>query len=276
MWALEHPAPRARSLLADTPGPLLGVLGGLVAFGFVVTRVVDLPAPVVSAVGVASGHGALLATALAWARDGQGTSRGVVPRDVLVMLVLLGVAGGLGALGPLGAPGYLGPALWLGWIARGGRLAGLGLRRPEPARAVALGAVAGLGLGVHLLVAASLTVGHHARLVPPPADYLSALAYDVGINVPAAECFFRGALFDRAQRRWPATAATAVATGPYLVRYLLDPLLPRSAAFVVGAAFYLSILGTLNCWLFRWSGALWPGLASALGFFAAYRLLGTD
>ena len=91
----------------------------------------------------------------------------------------------------------------------------------------------------------------------------------------AAECLFRGALFNRAQRRWSFATALALATAAYVARYLVDPLLPKSVEWVVGAVFYLTLLSAGNCWLFWWSGSLVPGVVSALVFFAAYRLLGT-
>ena len=51
------------------------------------------------------------------------------------------------------------------------------------------------------------------RIPPDTREALAALAYDVGANVLAAECFFRGALFNRAQRRWSFAAAAALASG---------------------------------------------------------------
>jgi hypothetical protein len=44
---------------------------------------------------------------------------------------------------------------------------------------------------------------------------------------------------------------------------------------LTGATIYLTLLSAANSWLFWWSGSLLPALASALAFFAAYRLLGT-
>jgi hypothetical protein len=94
--------------------------------------------------------------------------------------------------------------------------------------------------------------------------------------VLAAECFFRGALFNRAQRRWSFAVAVTLSTMGYVLRYLVDPLLPKSADLVVGAVFYLALLGAINCWLLWWSQSLVPGLLSALVFFAAYRTLGVS
>src|SRR3989442_344560 len=176
---------------------------------------------------------------------------------------------GLGASGPLV---YLAPPLWLCVLARDGRLGALGLG-PVALRGLAAGALVGVFLGSHLLVSASRTAGLQVRL-PPPPEMLSALAYDVGANVLAAECFFRGALFNRAQRRWSFAAAVTLATAAYVFRYLIDPLLPMRVELVVGAIFYLALLGAINCWLLWWSESLVPGLLSALIFFAAYRALG--
>jgi hypothetical protein len=142
-----------------------------------------------------------------------------------------------------------------------------------PRRALLAAVVLGAFLGGHLLVSASLTLGVRLRL---DRTVLAALVYDVGASVPAAECFFRGALFNRAQRRWSAAAGWALATVAYVARYLVDPLLPKSVEWLVGAAFYLTLLSAGNCWLFWWSGSLVPGGVAALLFFAAYRLLGTD
>ena len=86
-------------------------------------------------------------------------------------------------------------------------------------------------------------------------------AYDVGARVISAECFFRGALFNRLQRRWSFGAAAALATALAVARSLVDPLMPGQVEAMVGALFYLTILGAANCWL-----------ASAL-FFFAYRAL---
>src|SRR5439155_18457685 len=82
------------------------------------------------------------------------------------------------------------------WLARRGRLATLGLAGPVPGRALLAAVALGAFLGGPLLVSPSLTLG--VRLRPDPGGVLSALAYDAGANVLAAECFFRGALFNRA------------------------------------------------------------------------------
>src|SRR5947207_1848174 len=82
---------------------------------------------------------------------------------------------------------------------------------------------AGALLGAHLLVSASRTFGLHARL-DHAAEVLGAIGYDVGANVLAAECFFRGALLNRALGRWSFATAATGSTIAYIVRYLVDPL----------------------------------------------------
>ena len=57
------------------------------------------------------------------------------------------------------------------------------------------------------------------------------------------------------------------------MRYLTDPLLPGEIEVVIGALFYITILGVINCWLLWWSGSLAPGLLSSALFFLAYRVL---
>jgi len=115
-------------------------------------------------------------------------------------------------------------------------------------------------------------LGYQFRLVPAERP-LAALAYDVGANVLSAECFFRGALFGSWQRRWGFWGAAGAATGLSVLRYLVDPALPRTLEALVGAFFYLSLLGLSGCALLAWSGSLLsPALASLL-FFAAYRML---
>jgi hypothetical protein len=91
--------------------------------------------------------------------------------------------------------------------------------------------------------------------------------------VLAAECFFRGALFDRAQRRWSLAVAALVTTAACLARYLVDPLLPRTLEVAAGAAFYIGLLSAGSCWLYWRSGSVVPGLAAGVVFFTVYRLL---
>jgi hypothetical protein len=266
MWALDQPyAPRAERLFAGTPVALLAVLAAGAVAAVALVQVGFLPPRTLLVVGVTAGHGALLATALAWT--------GVSPPSQLAAVGLLAVAATAAGYVPLGAFAYLLPALWVLRLAAFGQLAGLGLGTPVSWRGVIAGALAGAGLASHLLVSASRTLGVQVRVDHVP-DVLAAIAYDVGANVLAAECFFRGALFDRAQRRWSFGVAATMATAAYVLRYVVDPLLPKQIELVVGAIFYLALLGAINCWLLWSTESLAPGLVSALVFFAVYRTLG--
>jgi len=266
MWALDQPyAPRADRLFADTPLALLAVLAVGVGTAGVLAELAALPPHAVRVVGVTAGHGALLATALAWVRVSSASGA--------IAVALLGLAAAAAGLGVLGALAYLGPALWVFRLAAGGQLTGLGLGTPVSLRGVITGALVGSGLASHLLVSASRTLGVQIRVDRVP-EVLAAMAYDVGANVLTAECFFRGALFNRAQRRWSFAAGATLSTLATVARYLLDPLLPKNVELVVGAVFYLALLGAINCWLLWRFESLVPGLVSALIFFAAYRTLG--
>jgi len=212
---------------------------------------------------VVAGHGALLATALAWATRASGPA--------WVALALLGGAAAAARLHRLGALAYLAPALWVAFLAARGRLAALGLAASIPFRALALGFALGAFIGAHLLISASRTLGY--RLRDDPGEVAVWIAYDLGANVLAAEGFFRGALFNRVQRRASFATGVAVSTAACLIRYLVDPLLPRGAAIVIGTVFYLSLVSVVNCWLLWWSGSLVPAFATSMSFFAAYRML---
>jgi hypothetical protein len=268
VWALEQPhEPRAEPLVAGTP---LGLLIALFAGGAVVLAVAGESRSAAAVVAVAIGHGALVATAIGWASHDDGRGGAAVQGAIVVGLLALAAA--LARLGPVAALAYLAPAGSIAvWSARG-RLRTLGLGVPVSARALAAGAVVGAVLGGHLLVSASRTLGYrpHTELMA----MVAALGYDAGANVLAAEVFFRGALFNRAQRRWSLGAAAALSTAAYVARYLVDPLLPPTLEIVIGAAFYLTVLSLANCWLLWRSGSLLPGMVAGLAFFTAYRLLG--
>jgi hypothetical protein len=167
---------------------------------------------------------------------------------------------------------YLVPGAWLARLGLGGHLAGLAVRWPRPVAAVGVGALLGGLLGSHLLLTAARTLGHGLRR-DGLLDYLGALAYDAGANIPATEALLRGVLFDRLHRRSTLAVALGVTTGASVARYVMDPLLPKTLEVVAGAIFYVSLLGLATGWLRWWSGSLLPGLAAALAFFAAYRLL---
>src|SRR5438876_8806410 len=99
---------------------------------------------------------------------------------------------------------------------------GLALGPPVSPRPVVVAVLAGAGLASHLLISASRTLGVQVR-VDHGSDVLAAIAYDLGANVLAAECFFRGALFNRAQRRWAFAGAAPIATAASVLRYGVHP-----------------------------------------------------
>ncbi|HUG37461.1 MAG TPA: CPBP family glutamic-type intramembrane protease, partial [Candidatus Limnocylindrales bacterium] len=136
-----------------------------------------------------------------------------------------------------------------------------------------LGLASGAFLGAHLLISASLTFGYAVRAMSPGA-YLVAIAYDIGANALSAEWLFRGALFSQWWRHWGFWTAASLSTALGVIRYLLDPALPRTVEAAAGSVFYLTLLGLAACMLRAWSGSLLPGYLAALAFFAAYRTLG--
>lgn len=241
----------------------------LLATGWVLGRIGIVSAAVVRGVGVVGFHGGLLAGALAaaWRRSpGWGAPS-------LLCTGLLSLAATLSHLTVWGSLSYLLVPAAIGLLSSRRRELGvLGLSLQWDPRALALGLAVGLFLGIHLLVSTSRTLGYQIRL-HPSAPLLAALAYDVGANVLSAECFFRGTLFGYWQRRWGFWEAAGAATGLAVIRYLIDPALPRSLEVVTGAFFYLSLLGLSGCALFWWSGSLFPPALASLVFFAAYRTL---
>jgi membrane protease YdiL (CAAX protease family) len=244
------------------PLPMLVVLGALTAGAGALAAVDVVPLTPARAVGAGAAQGALLATAVAWAR---ADSR--VGPAVAAAVVLAGAVSA--ALLPFGALAYLAAPVWL-WRQRH-RLSSLGLAHPPLGMCAAAGALGAL-LGAHLLLTASLTLGFGVRV--PTTEHLGAwLAYDACANVLTTEAFFRGALLDRAQRRWPFPVAAAFVTVMCLARYLVDPLLPRSLEVTAGAVFYLTLLSLANCWMYWRSGSVVPGITAGVAFFACYRLL---
>jgi hypothetical protein len=260
MLALEQPLPRdQRGFFDRTPLAALGVLAGAWALA-----AVALPPPGARAAGLAAAQGALLGTALAWTSVRASRDRWAPLEAALV----LGVAAACALALPWGALAYALVPVWLGWR----RPAWLTRFTWRPGRALAAGASFGLLLGAHLLVNASLTLGYRLR-AGSWGELAGWWAYDVGVNVLAAEAFFRAALFERARRRWSFAAAVALSVSASVARYLVDPLLPRSLPIAAGAAFYLVLLGAGNCWLLARTGSLAPPLAASAVFFCAYRLL---
>jgi hypothetical protein len=215
------------------------------------------------------------------------------------------VHGGFVALGWLIAlearPGWAGPALRLGGVALGafllsrlgswgalalwgvpvallleaGRrpeLARIGLGWPRRGRAVLVGAAAGVFLGAHLLLTATRTLGYPVGIASV-GGYVALVSYDAGANAVSAEWLFRGALFSHWWRVWGFWVAVTLSTGMSLVRYLVDPSLPRTLEVAAGAVFYIALLGVASCALRAWSGSLLPGYVATVAFFLAYRAL---
>ena len=241
----------------------------LLAGGWGLGRIGIVSAAAVKIVGVAGFHGALLASALA---AGRHTSAGW-GAPALVCTGFLLLAATLSRATVWGSASYVSVPVVLGILSlRQEERGGFGLSFRWDPRAVALGLAVGLFLGIHLLISASRTLGYQIRLVPL-APVLAALAYDLGANVCSAECFFRGALFGHWQRQWGFWRAAGTATGLSVLRYLLDPALPRTLEVVTGVVFYLSLLGLSGCALVWWSRSLLPSAVAALAFFSAYRML---
>lgn len=239
-------------------------LGGLVAghLGWISLAVVKV-------LGVVGFHGGLLAASFAAAWEG---TRGWKPHAALVALSLLTAATAC-AVTPWGCLAYLLPPLAVALVTlRHPECRRMGLALRADWRALARGAAIGGFLGAHLLLSASRTFGYPVRL-NPPGSYLTDVLYDVGANVLSSECFFRGTLFNRWQRRWSFWPAAVAVTGLSVLRYLADPALPRAVETMAGAIFYLALLSLSGCALLRSSGSLLPSLAAALVFFSAYRML---
>ena len=271
MWALEQPwTPRRGSVVADTPLALITVLG---ASGLAIASLTHagwLPAAALGVVTLTATHGGLLGVALAWGEADAGVRLPPGSTAIIVALISAGVTAA--SIDPRGVVALLGAPAWLAVLALRGRLTGLGLGPEFAVRPMLAGGIIGVLLGGHLLFSASQTLGYPLRRGDWTA-FLTLWIYDIGANVISAECFFRGALFNRLQRRWSFGPAAALATALSLVRYLSDPLLPGEIEVMVGALFYLTMLGVVNCWLLWWSGSLAPGLLASALFFLAYRAL---
>ena len=264
MWALRNPeeaahVPITRGWESARAVALLWTAAALIAAFHVVPRELS------AIVGVAAIHGGLLIAALTWAGVGLAESS--------IVIVLLGLARTLVTLHPLGALAFLAIPIWLARLAIADRLTRLGLGRPWPWGAAALGALVGSALALHLVTTASRTLGYGLHL--HPTAFVQAFGYDIGANVLSAELFFRGALLQHAWRRWSFTAAVTLATTASTVRYCVDPFV-ANAELRLGAAVYMALLGVINAVLARWSGSVLPGMVAAVVFFACYRLLGTE
>lgn len=275
-WSLDHAAPGFRpAWLAGTPWLALAALAAFALTTAGLAAGAWVPSPAARVGAVTALQGGLLATALAWtARDERAGSSWDPDPAILAVLMLVAVAATLTEIdGRLGVV-WVSPLAVYGWLAASGRLRELGLGGRRALAAALPGLALGTALGAHMLLAASLTFNHRLRGDGALA-YLSALGYDAGVNVPASEAFFRGALLRRAHARaglGPAIVVTMLASA---VRYVLDPRLPAAAEARLGAAMYLGLLGGASAWLVARTGSLAPALAASLTFFAFYRLLGS-
>jgi hypothetical protein len=272
MLLLSAPFDPGAAAAARRPrAALLAIAGlaGLLVTGGVTWEVFDRgPAGLGRAVALGAAHAGLIA--LGWVLTTGAAPGGWAP--LLRFGVAMILASAVARLVPGGPLAFvLLPVLLAVDAAGHPRLRALGLTRCRIGQA-GLGLAAGLFLGAHLLVTASLTFGYHVARTGAHV-YVSALAYDAGANVLSAEWLFRGAVFSALWRRvgfWPAAlASTALA----LVRYLVDPALPHAPEARAGAIFYLGLVGLTACALRAWSGSLLPGYLAGLGFFGAYRLL---
>jgi hypothetical protein len=251
------PAPMC--LAADTPRTTIAALGALLVASIGLVHATMAPQWIAAAAAIVAGQGALLVTALAWRDAGRLRPWWAAPALAVLLLAVGAVAT---TAHPLGCAAFVLVPVWL-WA-----------RAPHASvapRYIVAGAVIGGALGAHVLLTASLTLGYQATVDIRRMAWW--LAYDAGVSVPAAEYFLRGALFDRAQRRWPMPAATALSASAGVARYLADPLLPMTAEMVAGTIFYTGLLGVASCCLFRRTGSVLPGAVAAIVFFAAYRLL---
>lgn len=274
MRLLTGPLEAGRAARAPSIARPVGLVAALTALGAAagLAEEATLGAPPGMGHAFASGsvHAGFLAVGWVVALDGRPTWKGPALRGAAA-LILASLAA---RLSTAGAFAYLLVPFVLAhdaerWSALRGRV---GWRLPGRPRAVLLGATAGTFLGLHLLITARMTLGY-AAAVPDAGIYLAALAYDVGASALTAEWLFRGAIFSTLWWRWSFWPAAAVSTGCALVRYLLDPSLPRAIEAMAGAAFYLVLLGLASCALRAWSGSLLPGYVATVVFFAAYRTL---
>lgn len=156
----------------------------------------------------------------------------------------------------------------VGWVVRRYpdemRRIGMGLARLRVRLAV--GAVAGLLIGVHLLVAAYLA-GMELSVKPGPFMVWQAF-YELGPQSLPEEMFMRGVIFNelffcRQWNFWPA-AFSASAIGVFSI--LVKQEMTADLVLTVGAIFYLVVGSVVSAALFRWSCSLLPGYANSVVF----------
>jgi CAAX prenyl protease-like protein len=263
---------RARAT-GDVVRPLVAVGAGmlvLVAAGRILEANGSIAAGLGRAVEGAAIHGGFVAIGFLVAVEGcAGWWRPAL--SVGLVLLLAFTASAVVAWGSVAF--LLVPFALAGAGRRDPALGRIGALEPVGLRALLLGLASGAFLGAHLLISASLTFGYAVRVLGPGA-YLAAIAYDIGVNALSAEWLFRGALFSHWWRQGGFWTAASLCTVLGVIRYLLDPALPRTVEAAAGAVFYLTLLGLAACMLRAWSGSLLPGYLAALAFFAAYRTLG--
>ena len=108
MYAITDPwVPPTRGLLSDMPLPLLVVLGVLTAAAGALAAAQLVPLTSARAVGAGGAQGALLATAVSWARSDSRR------RSAPVMAAVVVFVGAVGAtLSPFAAIAYLAAPVW--------------------------------------------------------------------------------------------------------------------------------------------------------------------
>jgi hypothetical protein len=264
------PLARAPSALARPLLEVALIAGGGIALSLAADTLAGEWRGLGRAAASGGGHAGMIAAG--WVIALGGAPRWRIPAAALAAaLIMASVAA---RLAPAGAVLYFLVPLVLVLQAGGARLdtRWIGWARPQTSQQVVVGLAAGGFLGLHLLLAASLTLGYTVS-VPSLGAYLAGVAYDAGANALSVEWLFHGALFSALWRRWTFWPAAAVATGAGLLRYLVDPTFPTAPEAAAGAVFYLTILGLASCALRAWSGSLLPGYLATLAFFAAYRTL---
>ena len=264
----QERVPPARDIRRSVALVAIGMLAATALAPMVVELAGGSPGAVRALQGAAV-HGGFVALGFAIAFEGAPAWRGPALRLAAALLVAFAAS----RWEPWGSLAFLAvPALLLREVRAHAVLARTGGPSLPSAHLALLGAASGAFLGGHLLVSASMTFGHPVR--PPAAGaYLAAVMYDAGASALSAEWLFRGALFSHWWRHWGFWAAAALSTAASLVRYLLDPALPRTLEMGAGAVFYMALLGLYASGLRARSGSLVPGYLATVAFFAAYRML---
>ena len=264
-----NPSARPAALFPPRSFRVLLLFGAPALAGFALFKLGWVSQVILGIGGIVLLHGGLLAWALlhpfGWSR-----AWGRLVVTALGVLLLGGLAAEWNQWG-----GWMWGLLPL-WIVILGRripdLHRLGLRPPYKFWMLPAGVGVGGFLGLHVLVTGSRMMRYRVA-ISPVGPWIAALAYDLGVNVVTAELLFRGAFFTAWWRRWGFWPAAILSTALSLLRYLVDPRLPKDWDVLAGASFYLLLLGLAGCALVRLSGSLFPSGLAALVFFACYRAL---